>query len=55
MPEAEYWRILGVDDGEMVEKYTRVHYDWGTATDFVFQLSVRSTAFDDAERKVIRR
>ena len=55
MPDAEYWRILRVDDGEMIEKYTRIHYELGRVTDFVFQLSIRSMSGDDAERSVIRR
>lgn len=55
MPDAEYWRILRVEDGELIEKYTRVHYELGKVTDFVFQLSVKSRLPDNAERRVIRR
>ena len=55
MPEVEYWQILRVDGGELIELYARVHYELGKVTGFVFQLCIRAVGAKEDQRQIIRR
>ena len=55
MPEIEHWRDLFIEDGQRIEKFSRVRYVKGKVVDFVFQITINEVDRDKQQRVMVRR
>jgi hypothetical protein len=55
MPEIEHWRDLFIEDGQRIEKFSRVLYKKGKVIDFVFQITINEVDRDKHHRMIVRR